>query len=478
MNQLASMQPSSDVPTSILGQRAATQVPIGGVIRPGIKVLTQAAQQNDAARAIYERGCAEGKDFDTIEREIRQAAPNLKNPLHPANVPYFSVRRGDFPMPELADRLLEMYGQEREDGVRRLYRFPAIFVADAWEVLMPHNLQVWAAGKRKYWADYDTSGDRRCKTYATVPKDSAGHVIRLFGGRKVVDRPEFGGRCEPEQCPQYQTRQCNLDARLLFIVPGLPTVNLIALPTRSFYSMDGIRQQLLHVGSMRGGRLSGYLLGQQTFWITKVLKDVTRIDDSGEAVKGPAWLIELQAPIDVGSLLLAHVPAHAAAAAEAAACILESSVVEAATAHGATAARFEDRAPSNAVSPSASRSKLKQLRSEVAAALEQYGIDVEAFKRFAVEYWREDDWGRLPEILTSALSHLRQVGPRVVRLRLLLQGMGVPIDRYALYASHRFGHEHWQLRPETVARAIREAEQYAQTPDALTALVEAELDVD
>jgi hypothetical protein len=41
--------------------------------------------------------------------------------------------------------------------------------------------------------------------------------------------------------------------------------------------MDGIRQQLLHVASMRGGRLSGYLLGQQTFWITKVYKDVTPI---------------------------------------------------------------------------------------------------------------------------------------------------------------------------------------------------------
>jgi hypothetical protein len=75
------------------------QLPIGGVIRPGIKILTQAAQQNDAARAIYERGCSEGKDFDAIERDIQQAVPNLKSPLRPANVPYFVARRGDFPCP-------------------------------------------------------------------------------------------------------------------------------------------------------------------------------------------------------------------------------------------------------------------------------------------------------------------------------------------------------------------------------------------
>ena len=72
MNQLAAPQPisastSTTVATTILGQRPTVQMPIGGVIRPGIKILTQAAQQHDAARAIYERGCAEGKDFDAIE---------------------------------------------------------------------------------------------------------------------------------------------------------------------------------------------------------------------------------------------------------------------------------------------------------------------------------------------------------------------------------------------------------------------------
>lgn len=475
MNQLASVRPSAAPSPSLLGSHSVAQVPIGGVIRPGIKVLTQSAQQNETARAIYERGCASGKDFDSIEREIRQAVPSLKSPLHPANVPYFSVRRSDFQMPELADQLLQKYGQVREDGVRRLYRFPVIFVADAWELLMPHHLQVWASGKRKYWAEYESNGARRCKTYAAVPRDSAGHVIRLFGGRKIIDRAEFDGRCEPEQCPQYQARQCNLDARLLFIVPGLPTVNLIALPTRSIYSMDGIRQQLLHVASMRGGRMSGYLLGQETFWISKVLKDVSRIDDSGEAVKGPAWLIELQAPIDISKLLAMHEPAMLAAAADAAVSVLESECAQSEAAPAVQAEFPECKQPSSNQEQDATRQMIKKLRCEVFAAFEQYGIDVDAFKGFATTCWRDDGWGRSPELLSQALALLRLVGPKLVRLRRLLQGMEVPIDRFRRYATRRFRHEHWQFQPEDVIRAIREVERYGQAPEALAALVEAEL---
>lgn len=473
MNQLAAAHAAPTGISTILGHRPTTQIPIGGVIRPGIKILTQIAQQNDAARAIYERGCGEGKDFDTIESEIRQAVPSLKSPLRPANVPYFVARRSDFPTPELADMLMDKYGEAREDGVRRLYRFPVIFAADSWELLMPHTLQVWAAGKRKFWAEYDADGVRRCKTYAAVPKDAAGRVVRLFGGRKVVDRPDFAGLCDPERCPQYQDRQCNLDARLLFIVPGLPTVNLIALPTRSFYSMDGIRQQLLHVASMRGGRLSGYLLGQQTFWLTKVYKDVTRIDDNGEAVKGGAWLIELQAHIDVASLLLSQAPANVDAAARTAVSVLEGGVMEEVP---ASAGQQTSEAPSTDGRGDDPRATIKQLRAEVAGALDQYGIDVDAFKRFAIGTWHDDEWGRSSSILMKAVELLKDVGPQLVHLRMLLNGMGVPMDRYSLYAARRFRREHWHLQPDTLARAIREAESNAQDPGALAALIETELD--
>jgi hypothetical protein len=59
---------------------------------------------------------------------------------------------------------------------------------------------------------------------------------------------------------------------------------------------------------------------------------------------------------------------------------------------------------------------------------------------------------------------------------MLLQGLNIPIDRHALYAARRFRREHWQLQPDTVARAIREAEEHGQAPDTLVALIETELD--
>jgi len=89
---------------TLLG-RAAPRIPVAGRIRAGIKVLTRRAAENERARAIYERGASQGKSFDTIEREIADAVPDLKNPLTPKNVPYFTVRGEDFPNPEIARRV-------------------------------------------------------------------------------------------------------------------------------------------------------------------------------------------------------------------------------------------------------------------------------------------------------------------------------------------------------------------------------------
>ena len=100
--QVAQAAPPA-IPT-LLG-RATPRIPVAGRIRAGIKVLTRRAAENDRVRAIYERGVAQGKSFDAIEREIADAAPELKNPLTPKNVPYFTVRGEDFPNPEIARQI-------------------------------------------------------------------------------------------------------------------------------------------------------------------------------------------------------------------------------------------------------------------------------------------------------------------------------------------------------------------------------------
>src|SRR5437899_11552101 len=174
------------VPT-LLG-RSAMRIPIGGRIRAGIKVLTRKAEEFAEARTIYGAGVAAGKAFDAIEREIAQRCPSLKNPLTPKNVPYFTVRGEDFPNPELARQIMDMYAEDRGDGVKRLYRFPAVFPADAWQNVMPHELVTWTASERRYWSEYSEDGQTRyCKTHEAVPVDGNGRrTIRIFGGRKTV----------------------------------------------------------------------------------------------------------------------------------------------------------------------------------------------------------------------------------------------------------------------------------------------------
>ncbi len=121
---------------TLLG-RAAPRIPVAGRIRAGIKVLTRRAAENEQVRAIYERGVMQGKSFDTIEREIAETVPDLKYPLTPKNVPYFTVRGEDFPNPEIARQITDLFGEDRGDGVKRLYRFPVVFPADAWQSVMP-----------------------------------------------------------------------------------------------------------------------------------------------------------------------------------------------------------------------------------------------------------------------------------------------------------------------------------------------------
>ena len=98
--------------TTLLGQGPA-RIPTGGKIRAGIKVLTKKAAGEPKAKAIYDQGVAAGQSFEQIERAIAEALPNLKTPLVPRNVPWFTVRAQDFPNPDIARDILEAYGEDR-----------------------------------------------------------------------------------------------------------------------------------------------------------------------------------------------------------------------------------------------------------------------------------------------------------------------------------------------------------------------------
>jgi hypothetical protein len=293
------------IPT-VLGEKTA-RLPTGGKIRPGIMVLTKKAREYARAQELYALGVEAGHSFEAIEMAIRAEFPDLKSPLIPRNVPWFTVRAEDFANPEIARQILELYGQEGDDGLRRLYRFPVVFPCDNWQVLMPHELAAWTASQKLYWSEYSPDGSQRhCKTYAPVQRDPATkRAMRLFGGRKIVNRAENGGRCEPHQCPEYQARACNLTGKFLFFIPGIASINALELVTHSFYSMNAAIQRFEMLAYMRGGRLAGFLnQAGATFYFTKRLVEVAHIDTEGRPVRVKQWLIELEAPVDVTALLM------------------------------------------------------------------------------------------------------------------------------------------------------------------------------
>ncbi len=278
-------RPSGPNAPSLLGERQI-KIPIAGRIRSGIKRLARSFQHHAQALSIYQHGMEAGDSYQEIELRIQQACGPSEQVLVPQNVDYFSVRRCDFVMPEVAERILSLYAEDRGDGPR-LYRLPIIFAMDDWQSNMPHALKCHHHSGLKYWSEYDAKGVRYCKQRGQVEIDERNHrAKRTLGGRPVELREDNNGRCIPEDCPEYQNRQCTLSGSLIFYIPGVPGSSAIELPTGSFYSMDQMRQKMETVHFLRGGKISGTLNGKPIFWLTKKFDTVSMLnEEDGKPLK-------------------------------------------------------------------------------------------------------------------------------------------------------------------------------------------------
>lgn len=286
-------------PARSVVEERALRPPVIGHIRPGIKVLTAKARGNAQAVGIYNDMVSQGHPFDAIAKVIESKC-NLKNALVPKNTAYFTCRRSDFNNPDVADEILRLYGEDRGDGVK-LYRFPVLFAFNDWMQNLPNQMTVYGTNGRKFFSQYERDGIRYCMTYAKIERDPrAQRTVRHFGGRTVIRRQDEAipdGICDPEQCPQYQARHCNLSASFVFAVPDIKGLGLIELPTNSIYVLQKAYSAMQTVQLARG-KLTG-----TRFWITKREFDITRINEHGEAVRASQMLTVLDADIDIGALL-------------------------------------------------------------------------------------------------------------------------------------------------------------------------------
>lgn len=412
---------------TLLGQGPA-RIPIGGKIRAGIKVLTKKAAEQPKAKILYEQGVAQGRSFEQIERAITEVLPQLKTPLVPRNVAWFTVRAQDFSNPEIARQILDSHGEDRGEGLR-LYRFPVVFPSDHWQTVMPHELAAWGANDKRYWSQYSPDGrTRHCMCHAPVPVDDSGRrAIRIFGGRKAVEREANGGLCEPQACADYQQRQCNLSGRFLFFIPGIRSINAFELHTNSFYAMNAAIQKFETIGFLRGGRISGFLDRQRTpFYITKKLMEVAHIDENGRAVRVPQWIIDLEAPIDVSALMRDREDE-------------EATLVQAQFARHVLEGPTDDPALGAAAGSEA------------------------------------DGGGAVPDFVDiPAQPPMRPGSPTLEQVLLRAQAYGITAQRYKAYADHRWG-AGWKVNPHGRGRAWDEIERYRNDPQGYLDKVESEL---
>ena len=432
---------------TVLGQ-GQMRIPTGGKIRAGIKVLTKKAAENPIVKDLYERGVAASHSFEEIERAIQQVAPDLKTPLIPKNVAWFTVRASDFPNPEIARQILETFGEDRGDGIKRLYRFPVVFPSDMWQAVMPHELVSWGTNEKKFWSEYSADGRiRHCKCHAPAPMDAGGkRAIRLFGGRKTMLRPENDGICNPEGCNEFQNRQCNLSGRFIFFIPGIKSIDAFELHTNSFYAMSKAIEQFETLAFLRGGRISGFLDDKKTsFYLTKKLRDVPHIDEAGRAVRATHWIIELEAPIDVTALLRTNSDDTALANAQEAARVLEGP---------GNGRNVESDAPGI---PGVGR---REAGSDTASADASHVNNASATAH-APNAYRE----RPPMQGRDA--------PNVEQVLAAAGNSGIDATHYEEYAAKRWG-AGWKLNPNGRRRALEEIERYVNDPEGLRDKIDVE----
>lgn len=343
-----------DYRKSIIGRNAKMRLPELGTIRPGIRMLKEGCSEAD--KAIYNAMVAEGRSWDEISDKLGKDSEG-KQKLKPHNENYFTIREIDCKInPANARKLHELYA-DPDGHIRSL---PIVLASDDWFEVCPHHYQCWTGNKLKYISDFkavcqaegEVEYERICTTQEAVARDSQGNVMRPTGPRGMKEvRP-----CVPEECQEFQKRQCSLKGCVWGIIPGTSGLGLWRITTGSIYSFTQMMEQM-ELTLKVTGRLSGlYKMDRDgnvvrdqnghpvpIFTIRKVEDTVSRIDDNpksktyGQALAGDQDLVHLFADIDVSQLMVDYQPQRMVERGQKAQALLAGNPVEEATTRPALA---------------------------------------------------------------------------------------------------------------------------------------------
>lgn len=443
------------LPSALMGKQTLSPK-VSGKIRPGIQILTKAGKENPRAVALYNDGVAKGNSYEDIEDRIYKELDI--HALRPVNTPFFTVRRGDFGgMPELADLILNKYGEVRDDNVRRLYRFPVVFGADEITRILNFSFQMYGKSGIQYWSGDSSDGQTRtCNTFAPIAREGS-KVVRLVAGRDVVPRSDNQGICTPGLCPEFQDKKCTMRGRLLFYIPGVPGGGLIELPTGSKnFGVDSetVLNDIIRLGN---GRIPTMVDGKPVFYITKRLRNVPMIDyEQGKATRTDQWIIEIEADIDMSRLRVSTTPLYLIGNASSAAAALTGAPAQE---HGIDMPLPGERKPrvnsdiagdkeSSMKTPEPEKKAdahagIKAMRSELAGLLDANRIDTKAYAAVAARKWG-DVWSRSDASIKQAIDEVKALSPTLKNVRTSLTALGIEFEKFDIYAKGAFS-EHWQF---------------------------------
>ena len=279
-----------------LAQELQLCPPILGRIRLGPKIPTANTSKNPKAMEIYRKGVLDGSTFQAIEKEI-EAQCRIAYPLRPENKPYFTIRPNDFSNPKDVEKLIDLYGEDQGngDGIQ-IYSLPIQFPFEDINQIMPNGFSAWRASKREYFSEYASDGNRYCMKYAEPEKSpQATRAVRNFGAPTKIFRIDshIDRVCDPSICPEFQSKKCNLDLNLLFLIPGITGAGVFKSHSSSIVSLKNWYSVLSMVQLSKGS------FRNVNFTLTKKLTSIPYIDESGNPAKANQWITELTSDLDI-----------------------------------------------------------------------------------------------------------------------------------------------------------------------------------
>lgn len=275
---------------------------LAGKIRAGVKVPTTATKNNSIAMEIVSRVEKGELSFQNAATEIGKKC-GIKNPFFPKNTQHFHAHPWDMESGEVTSRkLLELYGEIRNDQSKKLYRFPVVFPdihKGGVDSVLGSGLAVRGGSAQTihYKSQYGDDGVRRCVYF---PPIIVSHDARRkqFAPRTPVVR----GQCETDICPQYASGECRFAGVLKFYIPGIPGAGIFQMETGSTQAATEIYLRLAQILEECGGVLPNFTQeGEPVFWLTKAKK--TRIFYEGETQKKvEQWVPILETQIDMAKV--------------------------------------------------------------------------------------------------------------------------------------------------------------------------------